>query len=61
MTDKNWWKPEKLLKNQKKISLTPSAGPPNKKSDFYSYKVMLETNDRIKSNIKLHNEIKPIL
>lgn len=59
MTDKDWWKPERLAKAQKKIMGSPSAGPPNYKSDFYSYKVMLDTNDRVKSFIKFHNEIKP--
>ena len=59
MTDKDWWKPEKLQDNQKKIKKRKCVGDYTNKSDFLSYRVMLQTNDKLSSNIKAHNETRP--
>lgn len=59
MTDKDWWKPEKLAKIQRKLIDKRSTSPVINKGDFYSYEVMLRTNDIVKSDIMSHNEIYP--
>jgi SAM-dependent methyltransferase len=52
-----WWETENLLKSELDQRASLSADP---KSDFGSYRMLLETSDFKKSLIKQHNELSPI-
>ena len=57
MVNGEWWETENLLKSELDQRASLSADP---KSDFGSYRMLLETSDFKKSLIKQHNELSPI-
>ena len=59
MSDRNWWKPEKLKENEKIFLSNDKIDSLDVNNDFGSYKIM-RIKDNIKSSqIHSHNDIKP--
>mgnify|MGYP000849073154 FL=1 len=59
MSDRNWWKPEKLKEDEKNFLSNDKIESLDSKNDFGSYKIMRIKDDIKSSQIQSHNDIKP--
>ena len=59
MSDRSWWKPEKLKENEKIVLSNDKIDSLDTNNDFASYKIMRVKGDIKSSNINSHNDIKP--
>lgn len=59
MSNRNWWKPEKLKESEKKFLSNDNLESLDTNNDFGSYKIMRIKDDIESSRIQSHNDIKP--